>query len=66
VTDQGQRTAAPLPTSGTGTVTWHTTPQNSRYVRTELRRPVPTSTTADTMVALTNPIFLGRLDRSPR
>jgi hypothetical protein len=44
-------------------VTWQTTPQNSRYVRAELRRPVPTSTTADTMVALTNPIFLGRLDR---
>jgi hypothetical protein len=62
VTDQGQRTAAPLPASGTGTVTWQTTPQNSRYVRAELRRPVPTSTTADTMIALTNPIFLGRLD----
>ena len=62
VSDQGQRTAAPLPASGTGTVTWQTTPQNSRYVRAELRRPVPTATTADTMVALTNPIFLGRLD----
>jgi hypothetical protein len=34
-----------------------------RYVRAEVRRPQPTATTADTMVALTNPIFLGRLDR---
>jgi hypothetical protein len=35
-------------------VTWTTTPRNSRYVRAEVRR-------ADgTMVALTNPIFLGR------
>ncbi len=48
VTDQGQRTAAVLPASGAGTVTWQTTPQNSRYVRAELRRPVPTGTTADT------------------
>ena len=65
ITDQGQRTAAQLPASGTGTgtVTWRTTPQNSRYVRAEVRRPVPTSTTTDTMVALTNPIFLGTPDR---
>jgi hypothetical protein len=42
-------------------VSWVTTPQNSRYVRAEVRRPVRTDTTADTMVALTNPIFLGRL-----
>jgi len=63
VTDQGQRAVAPLPANGSGTVTWVTTPQNSRYVRAEVRRPVPTDTTADTMVALTNPIFLGRLDR---
>jgi hypothetical protein len=61
VTDQGQRTVAPLPASGAGTVSWVTTPQNSRYVRAEVRRPVRTDTTADTMVALTNPIFLGRL-----
>jgi len=40
-----------------------TTAPNSRYVRAEVRRPVPTGTTADTMVALTNPIFLGRLGR---
>jgi hypothetical protein len=60
ITDEGVRTAAALPASGPGTVTWTTTPRNSRYVRAEVRRPVPTQTTPDTMVALTNPIFLGR------
>ncbi|GAA1894011.1 CehA/McbA family metallohydrolase [Asanoa iriomotensis] len=59
VTDQGQRLLAPLPADGQGTVSWTTTPRNSRYVRAEIRRPQPTATTADTMVALTNPIFLG-------
>jgi hypothetical protein len=49
ITDQGVRSTAALP----GTVTWNTTPRNSSYVRAEVRRP-------DTMVALTNPIFLGR------
>lgn len=61
VTDQGQRTATVLPASGPGTLSWTTTPRNSRYVRAEVRRLQPTATTADTMVALTNPIFLGRL-----
>jgi hypothetical protein len=63
VTDQGQRTATLLPPSGPGTLTWQTTPRNSAYVRAEVRRLQPTPTTADTMVALTNPIFFGRLDR---
>ena len=62
ITDQGLRTSAALPADGPGTVSWTTTPQNSRYVRAEVRRPQATPTTADTMVALTNPIFLGRLD----
>jgi len=44
-------------------VSWTTTARNSRYLRAEVRRPVATATTGDTMVALTNPIFLGRLDR---
>jgi len=61
VTDQGQRLATVLPADGPGTVTWTTTPRNARYVRAEVRRPQPTPTTADQMVALTNPIFLGRL-----
>ncbi len=60
ITDQGVRFTAALPASGPGTVTWTTTPRNARYVRAEVRRPVPTATTLDTMVALTNPIFLGR------
>jgi predicted metal-dependent phosphoesterase TrpH len=64
ITDQGLRTSATLPASGPGIVTWTTTPQNSRYIRAEVRRPQPTPTTADTMVALTNPIFLGRLGHS--
>jgi hypothetical protein len=64
ITDQGQRLLTPLPATGTGTVSWTTTPRNAAYVRAEVRRPQPTATTADTMVALTNPIFLGRLDRS--
>jgi hypothetical protein len=50
----------PLPPTGQGIVTWVTTARNSRYVRAEVRRPQPTPTTSDTMVALTNPIFLGR------
>ena len=62
VTDQGQRLLVPLPASGAGTVTWATTPRSSRYVRAEVRRPEPTATTPDTMVALTNPIFLGTVD----
>ena len=61
ITDQGQRVADALPASGPGTVTWTTTPRNARYVRAEVRRPQPSATTPDTMVALTNPIFLGRL-----
>jgi hypothetical protein len=62
VTDQGQRLLLPLPVSGAATVTWATTPRSSRYVRAEVRRPEPTATTLDTMVALTNPIFLGTVD----
>jgi hypothetical protein len=61
ISDQGQRVLTPLPASGPGTVTWTTTPRNARYVRAEVRRAQPTPTTADTMVALTNPIFLGRV-----
>ena len=57
ITDEGVRVSRPLP--ATGAVTWTTTPRNSRYVRAEVRRAQPTATTPDTMVALTNPIFLG-------
>jgi hypothetical protein len=60
ITDEGVRLTGTLPSSGSGTTSWQTTPRNSRYVRAEIRRAQPTPTTADTMVALTNPIFLGR------
>jgi hypothetical protein len=55
ISDQGQRVLVPLPANGTGSVTWTTTPRNARYVRAEVRRA------DNSMVALTNPIFLGRL-----
>ena len=63
ISDQGVRVTATLPAAGPGVVTWTTTPRNARYVRAEVRRPQPTATTADTMVAITNPIFLGRVVR---
>jgi hypothetical protein len=63
ISDQGVRFTTVLPVTGPGVVTWSTTPRNSRYVRAEVRRPTPTATTLDTMVALTNPIFLGRLGK---
>jgi hypothetical protein len=59
ISDQGVRVTGTLPATGSGTVRWTATPRNSRYVRAEVRRPEPTATTPDTMVALTNPIFLG-------
>jgi hypothetical protein len=59
--DEGQVLEAPLPDAGPGVVEWTTTPQRSAYVRAEVRRLEPTPTTPDTVVALTNPIFLGRL-----
>jgi predicted metal-dependent phosphoesterase TrpH len=60
ITDQGQRMLVPIATGDPQVVTWTTTPRNARYVRAEVRRPQATPTTADMMVALTNPIFLGR------
>jgi hypothetical protein len=43
---------------GGATVTWTTQSRYSRWVRAEVRRMEPTQTTQDTMVALTNPVFL--------
>ncbi|WP_433047156.1 CehA/McbA family metallohydrolase [Dactylosporangium sp. CS-033363] len=59
ITDQGQRYGTVLGPDPAATVTWETNARNARYVRAEVRRQQPTPTTADTMVALTNPIFLG-------
>jgi hypothetical protein len=44
--------------TGSLTVRWTTQTRYSTWVRAEVRRPVPTPTTSDSMVALTNPIFL--------
>jgi predicted metal-dependent phosphoesterase TrpH len=59
ITDEGVRVNL-----AANAVSWTTTPRNSRYVRAEVRRAQATATTPDTMVALTNPIFLGH--RVPR
>ncbi|WP_414168797.1 CehA/McbA family metallohydrolase [Streptoverticillium reticulum] len=60
VTDQGTLFTAPVP-SGGGTVEWRTTPSYAAYVRAEVRHPAgPGSELPGAMVAMTNPIFLGR------
>lgn len=62
LTDEGQLHLEPLPSSGSGTVTWRTTPSLAAYVRAEVRKPVPAATAVPygAMTALTNPVFLGR------
>lgn len=70
ITDEGQILQTSLPASGTGTVTWLTTPQVSAYVRAEVRHPQADGTAGapalspglnfGPMAAMTNPIFLGR------
>jgi hypothetical protein len=54
----GQQHAEAVVLPGETTVRWVTQSRYSRWVRVEVRRPVPTPTTPDTMVALTNPVFL--------
>ena len=54
----GPQLVAPVDATGAATVRWATQSRYSVWVRAEVRRPVPTATTPDTMVALTNPIFL--------
>ncbi|MEV4625497.1 CehA/McbA family metallohydrolase [Micromonospora sp. NPDC049523] len=58
----GKEYTEPVPDSGTATVRWTTYPRYSRWVRAEVRRASggPNTTTPNAMVALTNPIFLGR------
>lgn len=55
---QGPRWGGYVPEEG-ATVEWTTRSRYSKWVRAEIRREQPTPTTRDTMVALTNPIFLG-------
>jgi hypothetical protein len=44
--------------SGTGTVTWRTQGAGARFVRAEVHRLKPGSTTLTTMAALSNPVWL--------
>ncbi|MEU4846255.1 CehA/McbA family metallohydrolase [Streptomyces gilvosporeus] len=60
VTDQGRLFTTALPPSGTGTVTWQTTPDNAAYIRAEVRHPPTTTGLPGPMAAMTNPVFLGR------
>lgn len=59
-TDEGQIFQTALAASGTGTITWPTLPRVSRFVRAEVRRAQDNAALPTTMVAFTNPIFLGR------
>jgi hypothetical protein len=60
VTDQGELHRESLPASGSGTVTYQTSPQRAGYVRAEVRHPdASTFPPYGSMAALTNPIFLG-------
>jgi hypothetical protein len=60
-TDEGQIFQTVLPVTGsTSAVTWTTKPRVSRYVRAEVRRLQDNPALPTTMVAFTNPIFLGR------
>ena len=47
-----------VPSSGRARVSWQSMPRHTDWVRLEVRRPEPTETTMDTMVALTNPVFI--------
>ncbi|MBV8571555.1 MAG: PHP domain-containing protein [Acidobacteriaceae bacterium] len=60
ISDEGQILETPLPESGTGTVSLLTSPDRSRYVRAEVRRVQNDPVIPTTMVAFTNPIFLGQ------
>jgi hypothetical protein len=60
LTDEGQILQTTLPASGPGTVAWTTTPRVSRFVRAEVRRATGDPALPTTMVAFTNPIFLGQ------
>ena len=51
-----------VPSSGTAKVGWTTDARYSRWVRAEVRRASgsPKTTVANAMVAMTNPIFIGK------
>ena len=71
ISDEGQVLQAQLPASGTGTITYPTTPSLAAYLRAEVRHLRPDGTPGNgngmgpdlqlgPMAALTNPIFLGK------
>lgn len=65
LSDQGRVLQASLPGSGSGTVTYRTTPSRAAYVRAEVRHPaagggMSPDLALGPMAALTNPIFLGQ------
>jgi len=60
ITDLGQVLEMPLPENGDGTVSYTTAPTRSRYIRAEVRRLQNDPVIPATMVAFTNPIFLGK------
>jgi hypothetical protein len=60
ITDEGQLNAQFLPPTGSGTLTWTTTPRQSAYVRAEVRR-LEAGSPQGRMLAMTNPVFLGRI-----
>jgi hypothetical protein len=57
-TQLGPRHEQTVPASGRVRVSWQSMPRHTDWVRVEVRRPEPTQTTVDTMVALTNPVFI--------
>jgi hypothetical protein len=70
ITDEGQLLQTQVGSDGSGQVRWVTTPQQSSYVRVEVRHPLPdgsagngnavtTALPMGPMAALTNPVWLG-------
>jgi hypothetical protein len=57
-TQLGCRYEQTVPASGRARISWQSMPRHTDWVRIEVRRPEPTETTVDTMVALTNPAFI--------
>lgn len=58
----GPQWIQPVGATGSATVRWTTHARYSRWVRAEVRRPVATATTPDSMVALTNPVSSPRAE----
>ena len=65
LTEAGVVAEGPVPAHGVGRLDYPTRYGAARYVRLEVRRPVPTATTPDTMVVLSNPVFLGGAEHQP-